>query len=190
MDAGKEGRHDNADMASAGQAIGVMFRRATNQDQDIVVAIVDGALREYGLGVLLASSDIDLTNVEHHYDARGGRLEVIEDAHGAALGIVGWRDAGGGVVELKKLYLAPEARGRGLGRRAVARVIDLARAIGARTIVLETADVLAEANRLYQRCGFRPVRGTEAASFNVLSEQCDLAYRLDLLDPAERGSNP
>jgi putative acetyltransferase len=181
VDTDKEGRHGTPlAIAEAGVGVDAIYRRATNQDQAVVVRIVDSALREYGLGVLLDSSDVDLTDLARHYDARGGRLELIEDVDGAALGVVGWRDAGGGVIELKKLYLAPAARGRGLGRRAVARVVDAARAAGAQAVVLETAVVLAEANRLYQRCGFRPVRGAEAASFDVLSQQCDLAYRLDL----------
>jgi putative acetyltransferase len=162
----------------------ITFRRATNRDQALVVRLVDSALREYGLGVLPESSDVDLTDVERHYDARGGRLELLERPGGDALGVVGWRAAGDGVVELKKLYLEPTARGRGLGRLALARVVEAARAAGARAVVLETAAVLAEANRLYVRFGFVPVRGADAASFAVLSEQCDLAYRLDLTGPA------
>jgi len=43
--------------------------------------------------------------------------------------------------------------------------------------------VLSEANRLYTRYGFRPVRGRDAGSFARLSEECDLAYRLDLAIP-------
>lgn len=162
----------------------ITFRRATNRDRALVVRIVDSALREYGLGLL--PSDVDLTDLEWHYDARGGRLELLESPMGEVLGVVGWRAAGDGVVELKKLYLEPTARGRGLGRLALARVVEAARAAGARAVVLETAAALAEANRLYVSFGFVPVRGADAASFAVLSEQCDLAYRLDLTDPAER----
>lgn len=166
------------------QSADVTFRRATNRDEALVVRIVDGALRDYGLGVLPESSDVDLTDVERYYDARGGRLEIIEADGGEALGVVGWRAAGDGVIELKKLYLVPTARGRGLGRLAVARVTAAARVAGATAVVLETARALAEANRLYLRSGFVPVHGAEAASFAVLSEQCDLAYRLDLTSRA------
>ena len=58
--------------------------------------------------------------------------------------------------------------------------IEEARAAGARAIVLETAERLVEANRLYTRLGFLPVQGEAAGSFARLSEQCDLAYRLEL----------
>lgn len=164
---------------------------APTADREVAQRVVDGALREYGLHVLPESSDVDLTDLEGHYDARGGRFELPEDGDGAPLGVLGWRPAGDpadNVVELKKLYLAPAARGRGLGRRALERVVAAARASGARAVVLETAGVLAEANRLYTRFGFVPARGAEAASFATLSDQCDLAYRLDLAASAGRAA--
>jgi GNAT superfamily N-acetyltransferase len=161
----------------------VVFRRATNRDCEVAQHIVDRALRAYGLYVVLDAGDLDLTDLERHYDARGGGFEMIEGAAGEPLGVVGWRAAGEGVMELKKLYLTAAARGLGVGRRAVARVIDAARASGARAIVLETAAVLTEANRLYRKLGFVPVQGAAAATFATLTAQCDLAYRLELADP-------
>src|SRR5213078_4943832 len=155
----------------------VTFRRASNRDREIAFQIVDRALRDYGLHAVLAAADRDLSDLEQHYDARGGGFELIE-VNGDAVGVVGWRPAGDGVFELKKLYLLSGARGHGLGQRAVARVIERARTAGAHAIVLETAARLIEANRLYTRLGFVPVEGAAAASFATLSEQCDLAYRL------------
>jgi GNAT superfamily N-acetyltransferase len=157
----------------------VVFRRATRGDSPAAMQLVDRALRDYGLHAVPEAGDIDLTDLEQHYDARGGCFELIE-AGGEVLGVVGWRPAGDGVIELKKLYLAASARGHGLGRRAIERVIAAARAAGARAIVLETATRLTEANALYRRLGFAPVQGAAAASFQTLTDQCDLAYRLDL----------
>jgi putative acetyltransferase len=183
--------------------VAVTFRRATNADVSAVQQLVDRALRDYGLSLVLDAGDIDLSDLEHHYDARGGRFELLE-SDGALLGVVGWRPAAatiaaaataatttttttgvpGDVIELKKLYLAGAARGQGLGRQAVMRVIDAARARGARAIVLETAAVLREANRLYTRLGFVPVCGQAAGPFATLAAQCDRAYRLELDDLA------
>lgn len=158
----------------------LVFRRAGAQDQSLAQQLVDGALREHGLHLLPDSSDVDLSDIREHYDARGGRLELIESPPGSPVGVLGWRPAADGVLELKKLYLSRDARGRGLGRAALERVVGHARATGCRVIVLETAAVLARANRLYTRFGFVPVCGAEAASFATLSAQCDLAYRFDL----------
>lgn len=158
----------------------VQFRRATNRDCEVAQRVIDRALRDYGLGVVLDGGDADLVDLERHYDARGGRFELLEVA-GEVVGVLGWRPADDGVFEVKKLYLAQAARGHGLGRRALARAVDAARAAGARAIVLETASVLREANRLYTRAGFVPVQGAAAASFATLSAQCNVAYRLDLI---------
>jgi GNAT superfamily N-acetyltransferase len=159
----------------------VTFRRATNADAPLAQRIVDDALREYGLFVVLDGGDVDLADLEHHYDARGGRFEIIESATGEPLGVLGWR-VDGTVCELKKLYLVAAARGLGLGRRALDRAIACARERGCRAIVLETAQALASANRLYRAAGFTAVSGAAAGSFATLTDQCDLAYRLELGD--------
>lgn len=160
----------------------VIFRRATNRDRALAQHIVGDALRAYGLHLLLESSDVDLSDIDAQYDSRGGQLEIIESADGTPLGVLGWRPATGDVFELKKLYLTPNARGLGLGRRCVERVVDAAHSAGARAIVLETSNLLTEANRLYTRLGFKPVSGQAAASFATLSQECDIAYRLELGD--------
>lgn len=161
----------------------ITFLRATNRDLEVVHRLVDAALREHeGLELLLHSSDADLADIELNYHARGGNFELLVDPGGRVAGVLGWRPAEDGVIELKKLYLAAAARGQGLGRLALERLVAEARALGARAIVLETAVVLQAANHLYTRFGFVPVAGDAAASFSCLSPQCDLAYRLDL-DP-------
>jgi putative acetyltransferase len=158
----------------------VMFRRATNRDLELAQRIVDEALREHGLHAALDGGDIDLTDLEHHYDGRGGRFEVLEEPGGAPLGVVGWRLASPVMCELKKLYLVASARGLGLGWLAIQRVVAAARAAGCRSLVLETAAVLDRANRLYLRAGFVQVTGAEAGPFATLTRQCDRAYRLEL----------
>jgi putative acetyltransferase len=157
----------------------IVFRRATRADSPAAMQLVDQALRDYGLYAVPEAGDVDLTDLEQHYDAHGGCFELIE-IDGKLVGVVGWRPVGDGVIELKKVYLASSTRGLGLGRRAVERVIAAARTAGARAIVLETATLLTEANALYRRLGFVPVQGVAAASFATLTDQCDQAYRLDL----------
>ena len=64
-------------------------------------------------------------------------------------------------AELKRMWVAPDARGLGLGRRLLAVLEDHAAAAGARVVHLETNRSLAEAIHLYRSSGYR-----EVARFN------------------------
>lgn len=62
---------------------------------------------------------------------------------------------GGLFLLLDELYLAPEFRGRGEGRRALAFAADHARTIGAHALRLEVAHANPRARRAYENAGFR-----------------------------------
>ncbi|MFE1952375.1 GNAT family N-acetyltransferase [Streptomyces sp. NPDC059524] len=64
------------------------------------------------------------------------------------------RDAAPGTARLRLLLVEPEARGLGIGDRLVRAVVDFARGVGYRELVLWTNDVLKAARSLYQRHGF------------------------------------
>jgi len=74
-------------------------------------------------------------------------------AHGHALGCVGLcQVADGG--ELRRLYVRPEARGRGLGKRLVLTVLEAAREAGWPAVRLSTRAHMVEAMVLYRALGF------------------------------------
>jgi putative acetyltransferase len=76
------------------------------------------------------------------------------------------RELGPRVGELKRMYVAPEARGRGIGRALLAQLEAEARTLGLARLVLETGTRQAEALALYRRAGFTeiPPYGEYAAS--------------------------
>lgn len=150
------------------------IRPATNNDAEAVTALVFGVLAEYGLTPDPTTTDADLRDVERNYRARGGCFEVVDDGRGRIVGSVGLYPLEEGTCELRKMYLAPEVRGIGLGKQLLERMIEMARELGFERIVLETANVLVEAIALYTSYGFQPVQADH------LSARCDQAYELRL----------
>jgi RimJ/RimL family protein N-acetyltransferase len=59
--------------------------------------------------------------------------------------------------EIKRMWISPSARGRGVGRRLLRRLEDEGRALGATTVVLDTNGVLVEAIAMYESSGYHPV---------------------------------
>jgi GNAT superfamily N-acetyltransferase len=60
-------------------------------------------------------------------------------------------------AELKRMYVVPDARGRGLGRVVLEALEGEARRLAYRAIVLETGDRQAEALGLYRSAGYAPI---------------------------------
>lgn len=115
--------------------------------------VVARVFEEYGFPFAEADYDADVLWPERHY--REGWFLVAEAADGEVVGCVGLSDEGGGEFELHRLWVLPEARGKGLGERLTREVIGLARAAGARRLVLFSDVAFEHAHRLYGRCGFR-----------------------------------
>ena len=88
-------------------------------------------------------------------DGRGALLVIYREGNPVGCGAVRLLDSG--TAELKRMYVAPALRGRGLGRRLVAALETEARALGVRRLVLETGVRQSAALALYRATGFQPI---------------------------------
>ncbi len=135
-------------------------------------------VREYAasLNVDLSFQDFD-RELEHftvEYAAPKGAFILAED-QGQFVACIGVRQFADEVGEVKRLYVAPAARGRGLGRVLVELVITRARQLGYGSLLLDTLPFMKEAQALYLSLGFQP---TTAYRFNPIEGSAFL--RLDL----------
>ncbi len=88
-------------------------------------------------------------------DSRGALLLAKVD--GQAVGVVGLRDLGDGVAEMKRLYIDPAGRGHNFGRALTDAVLAEARRFGYRALRLDTFPSMVAANRIYDTLGFRDI---------------------------------
>jgi GNAT superfamily N-acetyltransferase len=132
-------------------------------------ALVTATLREFGFEPD-AELDADLDDPAATYAA----LWVAVDGD-AVVGSVALRDLGDGAVELKRMYLRPDQRGRGLGKQLLALALDWARAKEMRVVRLDTSERMVAAQRLYEANGFARVPGDAPRQ-----GQCRLLYELRL----------
>ena len=82
---------------------------------------------------------------------------VARDDDGTALGCGALRALGNGVAEVKRMYVVPAARGRGVSRAVLAALEDAARERGWTTLRLETGPMQPEAIGLYTSAGYLPI---------------------------------
>ena len=146
-------------------------------DRTPAANVVKTVLSEYGLGWEVncgGCSDQDAVEVEKYYLETGGEFWVVERA-GQIVGTGGYHPIprGDNAVEIRKMYLLPEARRHGLGRFLLAQLEQAAAAKGFKEVWVETATVLKEAVILYERNGYRAESGVE-------TERCDKVYRKTL----------
>ncbi len=98
----------------------------------------------------------ELAGLPGKYGADGGALLLAWDRETAA-GTIALRRLNDRAGEVKRLYLRPQFRARGLGRYLVETVIETARAIGYETLYADTLPSMRDALSLYQRMGFANV---------------------------------
>ena len=133
------------------------LRSATNADGEAIRARISTVLREFGLEPDPAGTDADLADIESSYLRAGGSFDVLLNEVGKIVGTVGLFPLGNGCCELRKMYLAADCRGHGLGKRLLEHALDCARQLGFKRVELKTASVLVAAGKLYEAFGFRPL---------------------------------
>lgn len=98
----------------------------------------------------------DITSANQVADDSVAYTGLATDADGRAVGHVALRWLGPD-LELKRMYVVPDARGTGVAAALLTAAEHEAKALGAERIVLQTGDRQPEAVRCYEKAGYTPI---------------------------------
>lgn len=133
-------------------------------------------LREYEVEIevdlCFQGFEEELKTLDRVYGPPGGRFFLVRQGEGTA-GCVALRDLGGGICEMKRLFVRPGFRGQGLGRECAERIVQTAREMGYRAMRLDTLPAMHPAIGLYRSMGF-----AEIAAYTV--NPCEGALFMEL----------
>lgn len=99
----------------------------------------------------------EIDDIARYYTAQGGHFFVATVAN-ALVGMFGLEQAGSGVAELRRMYVDPRFRGRGIGRDLLARAETEAQKAGCTRMILSTSELQSAALVLYRSAGYCEVR--------------------------------
>lgn len=156
---------------------------------DIRLAEIPGDLstirqlfREYadGLGFDLCFQDFEaeLASLPGKYEYPAGRILLAWDGD-APIGCIAMRPIDSERCEMKRLYLRPEGRGKGVGRQLATRIVEEARTAGYARLYLDTIPSMAAAVKLYASMGFQR---TTPYVFNPIPDALYLVLDLQQID--------
>jgi GNAT superfamily N-acetyltransferase len=106
----------------------------------------------------------EVTDLARVYGPPDGAF-LLARHDGEVLGCVALRKFAEGACEMKRLYVTPAGRGRGVGRALAEGIVARARRLRYERMLLDTLEFMKEAHALYVSLGFQP---TSAYWFNPI----------------------
>lgn len=113
--------------------------------------------KSLGFSLCFQNFDQELATLPGDYAPPEGRL-LLAEYEGQVAGCVALHKLSVDTCEMKRLYLRPQFRGKGLGRALAGRIITEARQIGYQRMRLDTVEpVMQDAVAMYRKIGFREI---------------------------------
>lgn len=118
-------------------------------------------VREYvewiALDLAFQEIDAEIDGLPGEYAPPRGVLLVACPDDGEPVAMIALRPLDETTGEMKRLYVSPPARGQGLARALILRLLDEARALGYQEVRLDTLPMMGDAQALYAALGFRDI---------------------------------
>ena len=157
-----------------------LIRLISGADDATVAALIRTVMPEFGAsGPGFALNDAEVAGMSQAYGAPRSAYFVVEQ-DGVVVGGAGLAALAGAtfeVCELRKMYFLPAVRGQGAGAALLRHCLRVARGFGYLSCYLETLTGMQQAQRIYEKAGFRRLERPVGATGHF---SCDRWFMLQL----------
>lgn len=140
----------------------ITIRPIQPSDNAALAVIIRSALEEFGAnhpGTVYYDATTDALYELFREPGSGYFVALIDDKVVGGGGIFPTEGLPEGTCELVKMYLSPEARGAGLGKKLIETSLAFAKETGYKNVYLETMPELKQALKVYAHFGFNYLSG-------------------------------
>lgn len=123
--------------------------------------------------------EIQRSKYEKHNQLDQINEAIVVYEHDNVVGAGSIRQYDEKTVELKRIYVAPAFRGRGIGTKLVSLLVEWGRELGYRRMLLETGKTLTESIALYSKLGFERI--PNYGPYEHMTESICMAKNIDFL---------
>ena len=138
------------------------IRNIHPNDNKELATIVRDTLAEFGANHPGTVYYDPTTDALYELFQKPGSIYYVAELNGELLGGAGIYPSDGlpeETCELVKMYLLPKARGLGLGKTLIEKVLAFAKESGYKNVYIETMPELKQAMKVYEKFGFRYLDG-------------------------------
>lgn len=156
----------------------VEYRKINPSDNNILAEIITAIMKEFKddpKGTIV--EDPTLHTMYENYNTDSGVYYIAVENEkilgGAGINrLIGTQEK---VCELQRMFLLPESRGKGIGKKLMDMCLETAKDLGYEKIYLETLDNMNDARKLYLKSGFefidKPLGNTGHCGCNTWMEK-------------------
>lgn len=139
----------------------MQIRLGNRQDEPSINNLVLAVMKEFCLPVEPDRTESDLKNIESNYFGHDGVFLIAEE-DGQLIGVAGARRSNDSVLELVRLAVDKDWRGKGIARQLISTILSFANDLGYQNIIVEPARQYPGGMDFLMRFGFTSDVGEDA----------------------------
>ena len=139
-----------------------IFLAKSEEDFEAAAKLFRQYAAELSIALDFQNFEEELQQLKSIYAEAFGGIVLCKE-NNIYFGCAGIRKFNADTAELKRMWVSPKERGKGIGKKVLNASISLAKSKNYKTIVLDTLDHMQPAIKLYKEAGFKE---TEAYYFN------------------------